>query len=132
MSGRPVILVIEDNKDNLLLMTYLLKAAGHEPLFAVDGAHGLDMAKREMPDLVLCDIHMPNKSGYEVACEFKSDASLCSIPLIAITSYAMVGDRERILSSGFDNYIAKPITPETFVEEIEEMYRLLKESLSRA
>jgi len=119
MSSAPRILVIEDNADNLLLVTYLLRASGYEPLVASDGIQGLEVARRELPDLVLCDIHMPNKSGYEVACDFKSDARLVDIPLIAITSYAMVGDGERILASGFDRYISKPINPETFVQEVE-------------
>jgi len=123
MTARPLILVIEDNPDNLHLITYLLKASGYEPIIALDGAQGIDAAKSELPDLVLCDIHMPNKSGYDVACEFKTDPRLSSIPLIAITSYAMVGDRERILASGFDSYIAKPIIPETFVQEVEAFYR---------
>jgi CheY-like chemotaxis protein len=113
------ILVIEDNADNRFLITYLLRASGYEPMVATNGFEGLAMAKQELPDLVLCDIHMPNKSGYDVACDFKSNPNLWSVPLVAITSYAMVGDRELILASGFDMYVAKPIDPETFVHEIE-------------
>ena len=119
MLAKRQILIIEDNPDNLYLITYLLKSAGYEPLVAIDGVEGLATAKRELPDLVLCDMHMPNKDGYEVAREFQSDPSLSMIPLIAITSYAMVGDRERILAAGFDHYISKPIQPETFVQEVE-------------
>lgn len=115
------ILVIEDNPDNLYLITYLLKSAGYDPLVAIDGVEGLAIAKRERPDLVLCDMHMPNKDGYEVAREFQSDPQLSMIPLIAITSYAMVGDRERILAAGFDHYISKPLQPETFVQEVEDL-----------
>jgi CheY-like chemotaxis protein len=115
------ILVIEDNPDNLHLITYLLKSAGYEPLIAIDGIEGLAVAKRELPNLALCDMQMPNKDGYEVAREFQSDPALRMIPLIAITSYAMVGDRERILAAGFDHYIAKPIRPETFVQEVESL-----------
>ena len=119
MLAKRQILVIEDNDDNLNLVTYLLKAAGYEPLVATDGFEGLAIARQSHPDLVLCDINMPGKDGYEVAREFQGDPALSMIPLIAITSYAMVGDRERILAAGFDHYIAKPIRPETFVQEVE-------------
>lgn len=113
------ILVIEDNPDNLELMTYLLRAFGHAPLTAADGAEGLAAAARERPDLILCDLHLPGLDGYEVARRLKADPDLGRIPLIAVTASAMVGDRDRGLAAGFDAYIEKPIDPETFVGEIE-------------
>lgn len=122
------ILVIEDNADNRFLITYLLRASGYEPIVATNGFEGIEMAKQQTPDLVLCDIHMPHKSGYDVACEFKSNPGLWSIPLVAITSYAMVGDRESILAGGFDRYISKPINPETFVQEIESFFPIQQTS----
>ena len=113
------ILVIEDNPTNLQLMVYLLQAFGHTPLEAMDGETGLDLIRREPPDLVLCDIHLPDTDGFGVAQQLKHDPALHAIPLVAVTALAMVGDRDRILSAGFDGYITKPITPETFVGQVE-------------
>ncbi len=119
MSGR--ILIIEDNRTNLELMSYLLAAHQYQVLSANDGEEGLDLTPRESPDLIICDIHLPAMDGHEVARRLKEHASekLRSIPLVAVTALAMVGDKEKIIASGFDGYIAKPIVPETFVEEIE-------------
>lgn len=119
MLAKPSILVIEDNPENLELVTYLLRASGYTPLVAEDGVAGMELARAHIPDLVLCDIHMPGKNGFEVAEEFKKDDKLKAIPLIALTAYAMLGDRDHILASGFDKYLSKPINPETFIQEIE-------------
>lgn len=113
------ILVIEDNADNLDLMVYLLEAFGHTVITAVDGAGGLAAAPREMPELVLCDLHLPGIDGYEVCRRLKADPALRRIPLLAVTASAMAGDRDRGLEIGFDGYIAKPIDPERFVTEVE-------------
>jgi CheY-like chemotaxis protein len=113
------ILVIEDNPTNLELMTYLLRAFGHEPLTAGDGEAGVDAALRERPDLVLCDLEMPRLDGYGVVRRLKADPALRHIPVVAVTASAMVGDRDRVIATGFDGYISKPITPETFVAEVE-------------
>ena len=112
------ILIIEDNPQSRALMEYLVRAFGHTPITAKDGVEGLEVAMREVPDLVVCDIDLPRKNGYEIADALRADSSLQFIPRIAVTALAMVGDRERILSSGFDGYIAKPIEPETFVQEV--------------
>lgn len=113
------ILVIEDNSANMELMVYLLKAFGHEPLTAVDGVSGLEAAQREAPDLIICDVHLPTMDGYEIARRLKSDSVLRQIPLVAVTALAMMGDRDKVLQAGFDGYISKPITPETFVSQVE-------------
>jgi two-component system, cell cycle response regulator len=113
------ILVIEDNLTNLDLMTYLLTAFGHTPLAVHDGEAGLQAAQRERPDLIICDLQMPMMDGYEVARWLKSHPDLRAIPLVAVTALAMVGDRDKVLAAGFDGYIAKPITPETFVQQVE-------------
>ena len=113
------ILVIEDNPHNLELMTYLLEAFGHSPLVASDGGAGLAAARRELPALIVCDVHLPGIDGYQVARQLKDDLELRRIPLVAVTALAMVGDRDRLLAAGFDGYIAKPIDPEHFVEEVE-------------
>lgn len=113
------ILVIEDNPTNLQLMVYLLQAFGHTPLEAIDGEAGLELIRQELPDLVLCDIHLPSMDGFGVARQLKSHPAFRAVPLVAVTALAMVGDRDRILSAGFDGYITKPITPETFIGQVE-------------
>lgn len=113
------ILVIEDNKANLDLMVYLLQAFGHTPLIAQDGEEGLAAVRWEAPDLIICDVQLPKLDGYEVARWLKSHPTLWTIPLVAVTAFAMVGDRDKMLAAGFDGYLAKPISPETFVGEVE-------------
>lgn len=99
-------------------MAYLLKAFGHRPLEAKDGAEGLAVLRRERPDLVLVDIHMPTMDGYEFARQVHADVTHRAIPLVAVTALAMAGDREKILSHGFNGYISKPVAPETLLAEI--------------
>ncbi len=113
------VLIIEDNPANLELMTYLLGAYGHTVFTAQDGRRGLEAARREHPDLIICDVQLPEMDGYEVARWLKSDAELRHVPLVAVTALAMVGDRDRVLAVGFDGYLTKPINPETFVRQIE-------------
>lgn len=112
------ILVIEDNPASLELMLYLLKAFGHTPLAARDGVEGVEVARREQPDLILCDVQLPRMNGMEFCRELKDDPALRSVPLVAVNAYAMVGDREKLLAEGFNGYISKPINPETFLEQI--------------
>ena len=113
------VLIVEDHLDNLELMNYLLKAFGYATLTAGDGLEGLKLAERERPELIICDIQLPGIDGFEVAKRLKSDTRLREIPLVGITALAMVGDRDRVLQAGFDGYIAKPIAPETFVNDLE-------------
>jgi two-component system, cell cycle response regulator len=113
------ILIIEDNPANLELMTYLLRSCNYEPAIAEDGETGLKLAARERPDVVLCDIQLPGADGFEVVRRMKADPTTRAVPVVAVTAYAMVGDRDRALAAGFDGYIAKPITPETFVSQVE-------------
>jgi two-component system cell cycle response regulator len=130
------ILIIEDYAANLELMTYLLTAFGYATLGAADGSSGLEMAVRERPELIICDIQLPDISGYEIAARLKADDRMRGTPLIAITALAMVGDRDRVLGAGFDGYISKPIAPETFVAEVESFLsheeRALKQQPSTA
>ncbi|MGK5052530.1 EAL domain-containing protein [Janthinobacterium sp. RB2P8] len=117
MSAR--ILIIEDNATNMELMVYLLRAFGYTPLAAYDGEEGVRMARSELPDLIICDVHLPKLDGYGVVAELKKDPQLCNIPALAVTALAMVGDRERLLEAGFNGYIGKPIEPDLFVAELE-------------
>ncbi|OFA01224.1 EAL domain-containing protein [Duganella phyllosphaerae] len=117
MSAR--ILIIEDNATNMELMVYLLRAFGYTPLSASDGEAGVEAARREQPDLIICDVHLPKLDGYGVVAALKADPATREIPALAVTALAMVGDRERLLEAGFDSYIGKPIEPDTFVKQIE-------------
>jgi two-component system cell cycle response regulator len=112
------ILIIEDNAMNRELMDYLLRSFGFETLKAVDGRIGFDVARRERPDLIVCDIQMPEIDGYEFAKLAAATPELRDIPLVAVTAYAMVGDRDKVLAHGFDGYIAKPIEPMGFIQII--------------
>jgi two-component system, cell cycle response regulator len=114
------ILVIEDNSTNMALMEYLLEAFGYSVQGAIDGEKGWQAAQHEAVDVILCDVHLPKRDGYEVVRLVKSDPKLQSIPVIAVTALAMVGDREKMLEAGFDGYIGKPIEPTTFVSQIEQ------------
>jgi CheY-like chemotaxis protein len=112
------ILVIEDNGTNRALMVYLLKAFGYTTLEAVDGETGVERARRERPELIICDVHLPTLDGYGVVQELKNDQATRDIPIVAVTVLAMTGDRGRLLSAGFDGHISKPIVPATFVQEV--------------
>ncbi len=115
----PLVLVIEDNEQNLYLMRFLLEKNGFTVLEATDGEKGLEMAKEIKPHLILLDIQLPKMDGYTVARELRKNGELANTPIIAVTSYAMVGDRERVLDAGADDYIEKPIDPEELLSVIE-------------
>jgi two-component system cell cycle response regulator len=113
------ILVVEDNRNSNELMCYLLRHFGHTVFSAIDGQQGIEAAARERPDLILMDLQMPRLGGFEAAWRLAADADLAAIPRVAVTAYAMLGDRERVLEQCFDGYISKPIDPERFVEQVE-------------
>ena len=112
-------LVIEDNAANLELLRYLLAKAGHAVDCAVDGVDGLATLQHEIPDLVLCDLHMPRMDGYVFLAELRRNPALRALTVVAVTAYSMPGDKERALSAGFDGYLAKPLDPQTIVATIE-------------
>ena len=99
---------------------YLLQAFGHAVRGAKEGAEGIDLARRERPDLILLDIHMPKMDGYEVVRRLRADPQCRDISIVAVTALAMVGDREKLMNAGFDGYISKPIDPETFPGKVQE------------
>ncbi|NNG01472.1 MAG: response regulator [Desulfobacteraceae bacterium] len=113
------ILVIEDNRQNRYLITYLLEHKGYKVLQAVNGIAGIRLSIDERPDLILLDIQLPDMDGYAVAETLTADPTTSNIPIVAVTSYAMVGDREQALSAGCRGYIEKPIDPENFASQIE-------------
>lgn len=112
------LLIIEDNPQNLYMMRFLLEKSGFTVISAENGREGIRQALRHKPMAILLDIQLPEMDGYAVAAELKSHEELNKIPIIAVTSYAMVGDKERILAAGANGYIEKPIDPESFVDEI--------------
>jgi two-component system cell cycle response regulator DivK len=113
------VLVIEDNEQNLYLVTFILERYGYEVSAARDGEEGIDLAAILKPDLILLDIQLPVMDGYAVAQRLRTNAALDQVPIIAVTSYAMAGDREKALGAGCNGYIEKPINPETFLQQIE-------------
>lgn len=120
---RQTVLIIEDNEQNLYLATFILEKRGLTVLQARNGQDGIDTACRQFPDLILLDIQLPVMDGYEVARRLRRIETVKEIPIIAVTSYAMVGDREKALEAGCTGYIEKPINPATFMDEI---HRYLK------
>jgi CheY-like chemotaxis protein/signal transduction histidine kinase len=112
------ILVIEDNQANMDLVRYLLEASGYECVGAVDGPDALRSCETAHPDLVICDLQLPGMDGFAVLQRLRERPGMATVPIVAVTAYAMVGDRERILAAGFDGYIAKPLDPEAFGPQI--------------
>jgi len=115
---KKTILLIEDNEQNRYLATFLLEQHGNTVVSAENGPDGIELARTLQPDLVLLDIQLPAMDGYAVASALRSVESLRETPIIAVTSYAMLGDREKAMEAGCTGYIEKPIDPETFVAEI--------------
>jgi CheY-like chemotaxis protein len=116
-SGRRI-LIIEDDPFSLELYADLLEASGYTVVPAADGEEGLAAARREQPDLIICDIRLPKLGGCAVVRDLKADPALRQIPIIAVTALDSTGDRERLLAAGFDGYIAKPIEAKAFTSQI--------------
>ena len=113
------ILVIEDNEQNLYLVRFILEKSGYQVHAAMDGQAGIDMANELKPDLILLDIQLPVMDGYAVAQNLRANPQLSSTPIVAVTSHAMVGDRDKAMQVGCNGYIEKPINPDTFMAEVE-------------
>ena len=112
------ILVIEDNEQNMYLMTYLLEKNGFDVIQAREAEQGIVLAADKKPDLILLDIQLPDMDGYTVASKLRADPVSAGIPIIAVTSYAMPGDREKSLAAGCNAHIEKPIDPDAFLDQI--------------
>jgi CheY-like chemotaxis protein len=121
-SKNDLVLVVEDNKASSDLMTYLLRAAGHTVMTCTDGADAIAIAGQERPRVIVMDLQLERMSGLEAAAVLAADPKLKAIPRIAVTAYAMVGDRDRVLKAGFQGYIAKPIEPTTFAAQIKAFF----------
>jgi two-component system cell cycle response regulator DivK len=114
------ILVVEDQDDNRRILRDLLTASGYELIEAVDGEQGLTSAEQERPDLILMDIQLPGIDGYEVTRRIKANEALRSIPIIAVTSYALSGDDQKAFEAGCDAYVTKPFSPRQLLAKIRE------------
>ncbi len=112
------ILIVEDNELNMKLFSDLLEAHGYETLQTREGLKALDMAREHKPDLILMDIQLPEVSGLDVTKWIKNDESIASIPVVAVTAFAMKGDEERIREGGCEGYLSKPITVSSFIETV--------------
>jgi two-component system, cell cycle response regulator DivK len=114
------ILIIEDNEQNMYLMTFLLENYGFKIIQAFNGKDGIRLTQETKPDVILLDIQLPEMNGYQVAEELRKDRTMEAVPIIAVTSYAMAGDKERALAAGATGYIEKPINPDTFISQLQE------------
>lgn len=121
------VLYIEDNESAGYLMKVLLSNSGYQVLLAENGILGIEMAKMHHPDIIIVDIQLPEIDGLTVAKILRQDNELKFIPIIAVTAFAMLGDKEKILQSGINGYISKPINPESFVREMQEIILNIKE-----
>jgi len=111
-------LVIEDNENNMELITFILETNGYSTLRAENGRDGIHAALNHQPDFVLLDIQLPDMDGSEVLHAIRADAKGIHLPVIAVTSYAMSGDRERLLAQGCTGYLEKPIDPGTIINSV--------------
>ncbi|HYH09308.1 MAG TPA: response regulator [Thermoanaerobaculia bacterium] len=117
------ILIVEDNEMNRDMLSRRLRTRGYEVLLAVDGADGIDMARANTPDLILMDMSLPVVDGWEATRRMKADATLRSIPVIALTAHAMANDREKALEAGCDDYDTKPIELPRLLAKMEVLLR---------
>lgn len=115
------ILVVEDQEDNRRILRDLLSSRGYEIIEVTDGLAGVAAAQTHHPDLILMDIQLPGIDGYEATRRIKEDKELQSIPVIAVTSYALSGDEQKALSAGCDDYIAKPYSPRELLAKVEQI-----------
>ena len=112
------ILIIEDNEQNMYMLTFWLESSDYEILQAFNGPDGIKMAIERNPDIILLDIQLPEMDGYTVARNIREKENLTKTPIIAVTSYAMPGDREKVMEAGATGYIEKPIDPDTFINQM--------------
>jgi CheY-like chemotaxis protein len=120
------VLIIEDNRDNYFLMQYLLEREDFRVMGADSGWLGIEMALYNIPDIILLDIQLPGMDGYTVMRRLRATPELAEIPIVAVSSYAMVGHRELAMACGASGYIEKPIDPDKFSEEIQAFLRSQK------
>ena len=114
-------LIIEDNDNNMELISIILESGGYQTLKADTGQKGIDLAIEKLPDFIILDIQLPDMYGLEVLKKIRSSKADGHIPIIAMTSHALTGDRETLLAAGCNGYIEKPIDPEKVIGQIQEI-----------
>jgi two-component system, cell cycle response regulator DivK len=115
------VLVVEDNEMNRDMLSRRLTRRGFQVIFAVDGQQGVDLARRERPDIILMDMSLPVIDGWEATRRVKSDDATRSVPVIGLTAHAMAGDRERAIEAGCDDYDTKPVELERLIGKMERL-----------
>ena len=116
-------MIIEDNHDNMTLICDILELNGYNTINAETGMSGFEMAREKQPDFIILDIQLPDINGYEVLDRIRSCAETQSIPVVAMTSFAMAGDKDRLLAAGCDGYVEKPIDPALVIKQIHQAIR---------
>ncbi|WP_418637559.1 response regulator [Winogradskyella sp.] len=117
------ILIIEDNEQNMYMLSYLLATNNYKVLKAYNGVDGLKSAHDNHPEIILIDIQLPDMDGYEICTKLRYNGLPKNTTIIAVTSYAMGGDKEKALEAGADGYIEKPIDPDSFISQMETIYK---------
>jgi len=112
------ILIIEDSPTNMMLAVQIVRTAGHTAIEAQCAADGIELARAQMPDLILMDMHLPDIDGLAATATLKADPQTSAIPVVALTAAAMKGDREKMLDAGCDDYIEKPVRYKSLLEVI--------------
>jgi CheY-like chemotaxis protein len=118
MNSKNKILIIEDNEQNMYMLSFLLRSENYVVIQAFSGKDGIIEAQNNRPDIILLDIQLPEMDGYEVAEKLREIEELKETPIIAVTSYAMPGDKEKVMAAGATGYIEKPINPDTFISQM--------------
>lgn len=116
------ILIVEDNEKSLYMIKYLIEYNNYKVIVSRNGVDAVKMAAKKKPDLILMDIQLPLLDGYNATRQIKANKETCKIPIIAVSSFAMIGDKEKTFKAGCNGYIEKPINPETFITEIEQYF----------
>lgn len=119
----PTILIIEDNAQNMYMLSYLLSKSNYNVIEAYNGIDGLRIAHETHPEIILIDIQLPDMDGYEICVKLRHNGLPKNTTIVAVTSYAMGGDKEKAIEAGADGYIEKPINPDTFVKQMEHIYK---------
>lgn len=118
------ILIIEDNEQNMYMLSYLLEKHNYNVIKAFNGKDGLQLAHELHPEIILIDIQLPDMDGYEICVKLRHNGLPKNTTIIAVTSYAMGGDKEKAIEAGATGYIEKPINPETFVAQMEQIHNI--------
>ena len=116
---KPTLLIIEDNEQNMYMLSFLLEQSNYNVLKAFNGIDGLKLAHENSQEIILIDIQLPDMDGYEICNKLRHNGLPKKTTIIAVTSYAMGGDKEKAIEAGADGYLEKPINPETFVKQME-------------